>query len=136
VAGAVVTAVAMAVAVVLFLLRGGTPPGTLTAGHRLTPNHRIESPNGEFHLIQQYDGNLVLYDKTYKPLWQSDTTSHPGAVAEMQEDGNLVVQDRSGPLWSSGTVGNPDARLVLGDDGRLVIRDKHDKIVWTAERNV
>jgi hypothetical protein len=54
----------------------------------------------------------------------------------MQEDGNLVVQDRSGPLWSSGTVGNPDARLVLGDDGRLVIRDKYDKIVWTAERNV
>ncbi|MFB9831257.1 protein kinase domain-containing protein [Actinoallomurus acaciae] len=128
--------VAAAVAALLIFLHGGTPAGTLTAGHSLTPNHGIKSPNGAFFLTQQDDGNLVLYDRTRMPVWQSDTDHHPSAVTELQKDGNLVVRDISGTLWRSGTAGTLGARLVVGDDGRLVIRDKDGKTVWTATPNV
>lgn len=128
--------VAVAIAVVLLLLNGGPPAGTLTAGHRLTPDHRIESPNGNFHLDQQNDGNLVLYDKTDKPLWQSDTDKNPNAVAELQEDGNLVVRAGGSALWSSNTAGTPGARLIVGDDGQLTIRDRNGRAVWTSGHNV
>jgi hypothetical protein len=78
------------------------------------------SGNGNFELVFQDDGNLVLYWKTYaRPLWASNTNGRTGARCVLQNDGNLVICDASGAIaWSSNTGGNPGAQLVVTDDGQ------------------
>lgn len=102
----------------------------LKAGQALKPGKQLRSTNGSYRLIQQTDGNLVLY-KGRTPLWSSVTGRHPGAYSTMQTDGNLVVYGKNRkPLWSSNTAGNPGAWLAVQDDGNLVIYGKNKKALW------
>lgn len=53
----------------------------------------------------QRDGNVVLYDKNWKPIWATNTVGNSGAFLALQTDGNLVVYNSSGrPLWATNTV--------------------------------
>lgn len=81
-------------------------------------------------LTLQTDGNLVLHRfkreagkvTGREAVWASGTAGRPGARAEFQRDGNLVVYDISDrPIWSSGTYGKGATRLALQSDGNLVI---------------
>ncbi len=93
------------------------------------------SPNSEYILVLQADGNLVLYvligasqplaqgvQVNVRPLWAADTQGNRGDTFEVQSDGNLVVYrpDRS-PLWASNTAGTWPAGLCVQDDGNLVL---------------
>ena len=92
---------------------------TVLAGH-----DALSSCDGRFQLVQQGDGNLVLY-RAGAALWHAGTHGNPGATAVMQEDGNLVVYASNGAaLWSSGTHGHAGAVLSVQDDGNLVIYDR------------
>jgi hypothetical protein len=86
----------------------------------LQPGAYLLSPDHEYQLIMQGEGNLVLYHEG-KALWDSSTWGNPGAYAVMQADGNFVVYSSSTALWSSGTAGYPGAYIVLQDDSNLVI---------------
>src|SRR5690606_34699025 len=52
--------------------------------------------NGPFRLIMQNDGNLVVYDKNYKPTWDSNSWNAGAAQYRlvMQDDRNLVIYDK------------------------------------------
>ena len=50
---------------------------------------------GTLRLIQQGDGNLVLYQGG-KALWSTRTGGHPGAQTVLQGDANLVVYSSAG----------------------------------------
>ncbi|MEV7603361.1 hypothetical protein AB0O91_38935 [Kitasatospora sp. NPDC089797] len=86
-------------------------------------------PSGErvcvaaYQLVMQYDGNLVIYNNTGQPLWNSQTEGFPGAYAIMQEDGNFVVYQGTQWLWNSRTGGNTGHYLYLcfQTDGNLVV---------------
>ena len=92
----------------------------------------MASHNQVFHLMQQQDGNLVLYGPANSVLWSAGTyhTNVYGmSIREtrMQSDGNLVVYNSSAPgaaaVWASNTVGaGPSPELVLQNDGNLVLR--------------
>jgi hypothetical protein len=70
----------------------------------------LTSSNGQFTLVYQYDGNLVLYGPP-GAIAATNTDGAPGVIT-MQVDGNLVVYSGSGVLvWASGTWGNPGAHL-------------------------
>ncbi|MEZ5286364.1 MAG: hypothetical protein R2712_16450 [Vicinamibacterales bacterium] len=111
-----------------------TEPGrvsdVLASGDRLAPGDFRRSPNGEFELYYQHDGNLVLYRvNDGQALWAT-MTSQPGEVA-MQGDGNLVVYSAGGaPLWWSGTQGHPGAWLAVQSDGNLVVYDDYGYPLW------
>ena len=94
---------------------GSTLPedGTLHAGDYLL------SANGQYKLIVQLDGNVVLYGPS-GALWSTNTFGSNVRLV-MQLDGNLVVYSSSNvPLWSSGTAG-ANTRLVVQNDANLVI---------------
>ncbi len=56
-------------------------------------------------LVMQSDGNLVVYNSSNQPTWDSGTVGNGPSRLVMQSDGNLVVYTESGqPTWSSGTI--------------------------------
>jgi hypothetical protein len=105
--------------------------GRLGSGEKLTAGQFVMSPNNQYKLIMQGDGNLVLYACSHA-LWSTKTGGHSGAFAIMQTDGNLVVYPASGPaLWATPTQGHPGAYLAVQDQGNLVIYPTSGSFLWT-----
>jgi hypothetical protein len=112
-----------------------TPPqagcGALLPGQALGTEQAAFSCDGRFALVQQGDGNLVLYKVGAEALWWTGTQGKSGVVTVMQDDGNLVSYAEGGvPVWSSGTPGHPGAWLAVQDDGNLVIYT--NKAIWNS----
>jgi hypothetical protein len=110
--------------------------GELAAGQSLQAGQAIQSPNGQYTLKMQTDGNLCEYGPG-GALWCSGTygTGSSDHVT-MQTDGNLVIYNSAGTaLWHSGTYGNTGAVLVLGDDSSMVI-DLPGGPVWTRSSSL
>jgi hypothetical protein len=102
------------------------------SGRVVTAGQAIYSPDGQYELIMQGDGNLVEYGPGSQVIWDSVTYGNPGAWAIMQGDGNLVVYSAAGTaLWDSGTYGHPGAYLVLADGGTLEIVDQ-GAVIWSV----
>jgi hypothetical protein len=101
---------------------------------RLYANDVISSDDGRFHLIYQGDGNLVLYDQGWRPLWDTGTWGTDPGYVEMQGDGNLVMVNASGGfVWDVGvTAGHPGAWLIVQDDGNVVIYDGSSHPLWAT----
>ena len=95
---------------------------TLAAGQTLANNHYLTSKNGRYRLVQQADGNLVLYDASsdYKALWANDRFG-TGHQTVMQTDGNLVVYRSGRAVWDTHTDRFGPAKLVVQDDGNIVV---------------
>lgn len=127
-----VAAALLAVTGLVLVPAGGADAATspvLTGGRELRGGQSVSA--GEYRLIMQTDGNLVLYAAGGRVRWHSWTFGNPGARAVAQGDGNLVVYAASGrPLWNSGTHGNAGARTVVQTDGNLVVYRKDNVPLW------
>lgn len=98
----------------------GATPAYMRAGQTLGGGQGIST--GQFRMIMQSDGNLVVYNQAGRPLWASRTSCI--CHLAMQRDGNLVIYKDllpGGAAWSSRTAGQYGSYLVLQDDGNLVI---------------
>lgn len=106
---------------------------TLRAGANLVAGQALTSTGGQYRLVYQGDGNLVLYDSTDGTAqWSSGTGGTSAGQVAMQGDGNAVIYDAQGAaLWTTGTAGNPSAMLVVQSDGNLVVYDSGGQPVWT-----
>ncbi len=94
----------------------------LRVGEELRRGDYLTSLNGQYRLILQRDGNLVLYGPREQALWSSGTQGMPIEKCIMQGDGNLVLYLFTGqPAWSSNTPRYPGAFLAVQSDGNLVI---------------
>lgn len=108
----------------------------LSAEQSLSPGESLQSPNGQFSLTLQDDGNLVLYAGS-DAVWATGTNGQPVARATMQADGNLVLYSSEGEaVWASNTDGNPGAYLVLQDDQNLVVYSTDNAPVWATDTAV
>jgi hypothetical protein len=95
--------------------------GAMTATQGLNAGHEVRSTDGRFTLVEQTDGNIVLYGPGGSVLW-SAYTSGTGNYLIMQSDGNLVQYSACGQaLWNSGTWTHAGAQLAIQNDGNLVI---------------
>ena len=112
-----------------------TVASELDTGGSLSAGQSITSPNGQYVLAMQTDGNLVVYGPS-GALWASGT-SGAGNHVVMQSDGNLVVYNSAGAaLWQSGTGGRSGAfELAMQSDGNLVIYSAGGPI-WSWESAV
>ena len=111
---------------------GGSYKGnTMYESEALQPGAFLLSPNHQFELIMQPDGNLVLYNAGKEASWSSQT-SGPGNYVVMQPEGNLVVYNEAKVAQqATGTWGFSGAYLQLQDDGNLVVyQDGHPIWDW------
>ncbi|MFD8479060.1 hypothetical protein [Kitasatospora sp. NPDC059673] len=106
---------------------GGTTPGSCIAPNNpgMNPGHWIQSKS--VWLVNQQDGNLVLYRKRDgAALWSSGTWNRPGAVLFVQDSTTFTgVLHLSNPYtgkitWSTPATGRPGAYAVVQDDGNFV----------------
>ena len=106
----------------------------LPAGATLTATQSIVSPNGEYTLVMQADGNLVEYLTGGRAIWSSGTHGDTGAHAVMQTNGNLAVLDSGGAvIWSSNSHSAGCAsELSIQNDGNVVIYNPSDKAIWAT----
>ena len=85
----------------------------------------LTSCSGQYKLIGQSDGNLVIYKVTpsgESPIWASNTNNGAGSYNFIfQSDGNLVIYNSNKPIWASNSNGKGGNRLVMQNDGNLVI---------------
>jgi hypothetical protein len=112
-----------------------SPSNTLRNDEQLAAGREIRSRNGQFRLVYQDDGNLVVYEMVAgreHPIWHTAThNTEPGRFV-MQGDGNAVVYSRSNqPVWNSQTNVGSGYWLSLEDDGRLLIRSNSCQ-VWAS----
>jgi hypothetical protein len=119
--------------------------GDLQPGQSLAVGDVLRSPNGQYGLFMQADGNLVLYSgvpSVSTAVWATNTWSVPSTFrpnrADMQADGNFVLYNNTNfPAWASGTDGNPGARLVMQDDRNLVIYTAgNPRAIWATSTNI
>jgi hypothetical protein len=101
---------------------------TLPTG-RLYPGQSINTADGNYHLIMQTDGNLVLYSPS-RALWETGTNGDSVAYLDMQSDGNMVLYGTNGPLWYSNTAGFGALHLEVQQDGNLVLYNPGNAAVW------
>lgn len=110
-----------------------TPP-SLESGASLSLGSELLSTNGNYRVIVQEDGNLVLYSRAHA-LWGSGTNGKGANLLIMQDDGNLVLYNSSHPVWATGTNGHGSTTLVMQDDGNLVLYDASNHPIWGSGTN-
>jgi len=103
---------------------------SIKAGYRLQKGEGLKS--GNYILVMQNDGNLVLYNQlTRDVIWKTDTSgNNQGLLLEIS--GNLVIKGEDGfsVKWQSNTVGT-GCKLVLQGDGNLILVDSSGKFIWS-----
>lgn len=102
--------------------------GGLPVSPGLTTGDRILSPNGQYHLEVQADGNVALTGPA-GTVW-SATANAPGAWLTLQPDGNLVLGADGKPAWTSGTT--TATSMAVTDDGRFVLLNAQGAEVWSS----
>lgn len=108
---------------------------SIYAGQTLRQDKKYWADNNEYYLIFQNDGNLVFYNRSGAPAWESKTTNR-GVRAIFQRDGNLVVYTRgNGVAFSSNTDGKGADKLSVQDDGNLVIYNGSNPL-WASQGGV
>ncbi len=115
-------------------------PSAVTSGTTFSQGQWIESPNGQFTVNMQPDGNLVEYQGG-TAIWATGTS---GAVTTvMQSDCNLVIYNSSGvgqpaaALYTTGTGGDPtgNCSFAVAEDGTLSVKTSDGTVRWARYAN-
>jgi hypothetical protein len=118
----------------------------LNMNESLNIGDSLTSPNQEFLLLMQTDGNLVVYHgpptTTANAIWSTNTYTLPPdekpTYLAMQSDGNIALYgvDRRTIRWQSGTWGPDFVKpfLMMQDDGNLVVYYANSQPIWATGR--
>jgi hypothetical protein len=107
----------------------------LLPGQVLVGKNSLQSENGEYALLAQGDGKLVIVAKAGNTVWTRDAKYKSDKVppyAVMQKDGNFVMYTHLGAGWDTATnsSANEGAYAVVTDEGKLLIKNKSDVQIW------
>ncbi|WP_246018954.1 S8 family serine peptidase [Saccharothrix australiensis] len=118
------------------LLHASVPPAQpgpdrLVRGEQLAPGQSRTSLNGQFRLVLQFDGNLVLYTADRKALWASNTKGANVTRAVLQEDGDFALYSPDGARrWHTNTAGSTADRLIVQNDDNVVLYGPSREVLW------
>ncbi|MFG1606938.1 S8 family serine peptidase [Actinoplanes sp. NPDC049265] len=104
----------------------------VTAGQGLmNTNTAITSPDGRFRAVMQPDSNFVLY-QSGSAIWASGQKAATWIVNQPDGNLVMYAYDAA-PVWASNTAGNGASTLVQQNDGNLVLyRDSDGRAVWAS----
>ncbi len=110
---------------------------SITKGKTIKQDEALRSNNKKYYAVMQNDRNFVIYEgnvfRSKNSRWSTGTSdygSDPYKIT-LQNDGNLVLTDRSGnACWSKGS--GYANKLVLEDNGQLVMYDGRNGKVWSS----
>lgn len=87
-------------------------------------------------LAMQNDGNFVVYDLAWTPLWASNTAGRycPGnsCIAIFQGDGNLVLYQDGYPYWASATIGTGNHFTFSPQYPYMTVTDSYGNWLWAS----
>jgi hypothetical protein len=100
-------------------------------------NNTLTAINGICKFNAQTDGNLVVYNKNNKPVWNSHTNGQgvPPYKLTMQPTGNLLwVDSNNTTLWQSNTAGQGVApyRAHINEQCNFSILDSKNSNLWST----
>lgn len=95
----------------------------------------LRSPDGNYTLLYQGDGNLCLYNKAGKPIWATMTNGKASTTVQFQEDGNLVIYNGKTPIWGAQCHNKGGSFFSLQNDGNLCIYTIDNKPIWATMTN-
>lgn len=108
---------------------------TLGPNQILTGGQYLISPNSEYLLYMNTDGNLILFFWNASPsvLWQTGTSGHSGAyLYEQGWDGNLVLYDSGGHAYWATNQYSANSTLTLQNDANLVVYTSGGSVLWAT----
>ena len=110
--------------------------GELRSGQSLGPDESLWSVGGHADLRYQSDGNVVSYLE-HQPHWSSQTEGQSLGRLEMTTDGDLVLFNAEGPIRWTRTKGHPGAMVQIQDDGNFVVYEDPNgpnkgKALWAS----
>src|SRR6202046_452626 len=118
---ALVLAAAAAAVALASIAHASAPSDLIVSGTVLGPGQSLKSPNGQYTLDMQTNGDLVVYWMNGTALgrarWSTGTSGDNGARALLQSNGTLVLYSATGEaLWSSNTSTGGCSNLVMQND--------------------
>jgi murein DD-endopeptidase len=132
---AVITAVAVAVGGGIALAApahaAATHTGSIKPGTTLAPGDQVTSPNGQFRLVMQGDGNLVEYGIANTVMYASNTAGKAGAVAVYSADGIMKLRFGGKPIKQWGATGQRGRDFSVQPDGTLRSTSTAGKVLWS-----
>mmetsp|Transcript_8338 Transcript_8338/g.20592 ORF Transcript_8338/g.20592 Transcript_8338/m.20592 type:complete len:3882 (-) Transcript_8338:103-11748(-) len=106
----------------------------ISAGEELRHWGRLTSTNGQYWVIFQTDGNLVVYSRRQKKsFWDSQTAGSNAVVARFKDGGMRVCgsEDCGASLWKTPNS-KRGAFMIMQNDGNLVIYAEDGSPVWAT----
>ncbi|MEU4801299.1 S8 family serine peptidase [Actinosynnema sp. NPDC023587] len=123
------------------LLHSGVLPGLPARQDRINPGEELvrgqfrTSFNGEYKLVLQNDGNLVLYNRAGAAQWSSKTWNTDATRLYFQYDGNVVLYSNAGvSRWSTNTPNSVGVNFVVQNDGNIVLYGPSQQVVWHRKK--
>jgi len=105
----------------------------LPRGLTMYPGQSLTTPDRNYSLIYQTDGNIVLVSLRGTVLWSTNTYGSTLGSLGLQMDGNLVLQNKTGGvIWSSQTGNRGTSDLILQQDGNLVLYHSSGQPTWAS----
>ena len=141
---AALTAVALVLTMVIPLLGFGKIASAqaigsqLPSGGYLRVGQALVSPNGQYGVYMQPDGNLVEYEiADHYALWASNTPGSGATYLALQPDFNAVLYTPAGrPAWATNTVGSGGVVLAVQDDGNVVLYRANGTPAWATNTSL
>lgn len=108
--------------------------GSAPAGTKINPGDQVTSPNGQFKLIMQGDGNLVEYGIGNRVLWASNTAGSSGAIAVVGKNRALDITKNGKRLarWASAGTANSTALKIRADGTMALLAGRSVVVNWTT----
>ena len=107
-----------------------------TSDVALEVNKYYYSPDKNYYVVFQGDGNLVVNKKNGTKIWNSGTYGRGGNRCVLQNDGDLVIYSNAGKIWHTATSGKRNPELKLQNDGKLsVYSTAQNTTSWSSKNN-
>lgn len=108
-------------------------PAKIGLGDELNVNERLVSPNGQYNLMMQDNGNLVLRGESEGIIWSPEMDGSGSVKAEITDAGNVVLRQADNDVtWASGTTkwAASATTLEVTNNGNVLLSNAAGDHLW------